>query len=51
MIGRGTSRIDGMVIIKRDKAAADGALTSVDLLHGRTILLRRGRVWHATERG
>jgi tyrosyl-tRNA synthetase len=41
---------DGAVSINGDRAAADGALTTADLLHGRTILLRRGKKrWHATQ--
>jgi len=41
---------DGAVSINGGKAAADGMLTTADLLHGRTILLRRGKKrWHATQ--
>ena len=41
---------DGAVSINGDKAAADGTLTTADLLHGRTILLKRGKKrWHATQ--
>jgi tyrosyl-tRNA synthetase len=39
----------GAVAINGEKAAADRKLTANDLLHGRTILLRRGKKnWHAT---
>lgn len=39
----------GAVAVNGEKAAADRRLTTRDLLHGRTILLRRGRKhWHAT---
>jgi tyrosyl-tRNA synthetase len=41
---------DGAVAVNGDKAAADGVLTAAHLLHGRTILLRRGKKrWHATQ--
>jgi len=40
----------GAVLVNGEKAGADRALTSRDLLHGRMILLRRGKkLWHATE--
>jgi tyrosyl-tRNA synthetase len=39
----------GAVSVNGRRADADRALTAADLLHGRTILLRRGRkTWHAT---
>ena len=41
---------NGAVAVNGDKAGADRVLTASDLLHGRTILLRRGkRSWHATK--
>jgi hypothetical protein len=37
------------VSINGARAAEGARLTTVDLLHGRTILLRRGKKsWHAT---
>ncbi len=40
----------GAVAINGEKAAPDRRLKSSDLLHGRTILLRRGKKnWHATQ--
>lgn len=40
----------GAVSINGEKAASDRRLTTGDLMHGRKILLRRGRKqWHATE--
>lgn len=40
----------GAVSVNGEKAAADRRLTLADLLHGRTILIKRGRKsWHATE--
>lgn len=40
---------NGAVSVNGEKVDADRALTSRDLLHGRTILLRRGKKhWHAT---
>lgn len=40
----------GAVAVNGERAAADRRLTVADLLHGRRILLRRGkRNWHATE--
>jgi tyrosyl-tRNA synthetase len=40
----------GAVSVNGEKAAADRRLNSADLLHGRTILIKRGRKsWHATE--
>ena len=41
---------NGAVSVNGEKAGIDRALTAADLLHGRTILLRRGKKhWHATE--
>ncbi len=40
----------GAISVNGEKATADHRLTHSDLLHGRTILLKRGRKnWHATE--
>jgi tyrosyl-tRNA synthetase len=40
---------NGAVMINGEKADATRRLKSSDLLHGRTILLRRGKKnWHAT---
>ena len=42
-LGNGAIAINGM------RAAADHCLTTADLLHAHTILLRRGKKrWHAT---
>ncbi|MFN0059449.1 MAG: tyrosine--tRNA ligase [Planctomycetota bacterium] len=41
---------NGAVFVNGQKAAADAVLKTTDLLHGKTILLRRGKKdWHATE--
>ena len=41
---------NGAVSVNGEKASLDRVLTAADLLHGRTILLRRGKKhWHATE--
>lgn len=43
---------NGAISVNGEKAAADATLTTRDLLHGRTILLRRGKKnWHATKWG
>ncbi|MDZ4830689.1 MAG: tyrosine--tRNA ligase [Phycisphaerae bacterium] len=43
---------NGAVSVNGEKAALDRALTSADLLHGTTTLLRRGKKqWHALEWG
>jgi tyrosyl-tRNA synthetase len=40
----------GAVAVNGERVEADRALSASDLLHGRTILLRRGKKqWHATE--
>ncbi len=40
----------GAVAVNGEKAGADRRITSADLLHDRTILIKRGRKsWHATE--
>jgi tyrosyl-tRNA synthetase len=42
----------GAVLVNGKKAAADARLASADLLHGHTILLKRGKkLWHATRWG
>jgi tyrosyl-tRNA synthetase len=39
----------GAVLVNGDKASVTRRLGSADLLHGHTILLRRGKkLWHAT---
>ena len=41
---------NGAINVNGDKAALDQALTTSDLLHGATILIKRGkRKWHATK--
>jgi tyrosyl-tRNA synthetase len=41
---------NGAVFVNGEKAEADRVLTSEDLLHGTTVLLRRGKKnWHATK--
>jgi tyrosyl-tRNA synthetase len=40
----------GAVAVNGERVSAEHRLTSRDLLHGRTILLRRGKKsWHATQ--
>jgi tyrosyl-tRNA synthetase len=42
----------GAVLVNGKKAALDTRLTGADLLHGHTILLKRGKkLWHATRWG
>jgi tyrosyl-tRNA synthetase len=39
----------GAVLVNGEKASVDQRLTSANLLHGQTILLKRGKKqWHAT---
>jgi tyrosyl-tRNA synthetase len=39
----------GAVLVNGEKASVDQRLTSANLLHGHTILLKRGKKqWHAT---
>jgi tyrosyl-tRNA synthetase len=41
---------NGAVVVNGEKAPADRTLSTSDLLHGNTILLRRGKKhWHATK--
>ncbi|MHC5023176.1 MAG: tyrosine--tRNA ligase [Planctomycetota bacterium] len=43
---------DGAVAVNGERADGDARLRTSDLLHGRTILLRRGKKkWHATQWG
>jgi hypothetical protein len=39
----------GAVLVNGARASVDQRLTRAELLHGRTILLKRGKkLWHAT---
>jgi tyrosyl-tRNA synthetase len=41
---------NGAIFVNGEKAPADGRVTERDLLHGTTILIRRGKkAWHATK--